>query len=67
MEDEELDVNKDEIRLKLEVLDYDGKKKAEYMCSAQVTLGELKSGGNSGDRNSRCDISSLIFRTYRAV
>merc|ERR1711962_1544135 len=45
VEDEELDVNRDEIRLKLEVLDYDGKKKAEYMCSTEVTLGQLKSGG----------------------
>merc|ERR1711936_974973 len=45
VEDEELDVGKANIRFKLEVLDYDGKKKAEHMGSAQVTLGDLQAGG----------------------
>ena len=27
------------------VLDYDGKKKAEHMCSAVTTLGTLRTGG----------------------
>ena len=29
----------------LKVLDYDGKKKAEHMCSAVTTLGQLRTGG----------------------
>ena len=54
-------MNRDDIKFKLEVttqtninfqntivlkvLDYDGKKKAEHMCSAVTTLGELRTGG----------------------
>merc|ERR1712141_74346 len=45
VEDEELDVSNDDTKFKLEVLDYDGKKKAEHMCSAVSTLGELRTGG----------------------
>merc|ERR1711862_875898 len=46
VEDEDLDSSNDDIRFKLEVLDFDGKKKSEHMCSAVTTLGDLKNRGS---------------------
>ena len=46
------------------MLDYDGKKKAEHMCSAVTTMGALRAGGRysqaSGREVSPCYVTGTI-------
>ena len=48
------------------MLDYDGKKKAEHMCSAVSTLGELRTGGQYGQARLGETILTAWYRNHPA-